>query len=228
MRVLSTLGVMLIVLAGAAPSARAQTGAADELYHIQFAKAAPGKLTALIDAELKAPPDADNPEPALIFRHSQGDDWQLMIVSPRGKEETLRVEPQNPAMQQYVSQMRGLSVRHGDTFTEGPPWAEAKKVLLGDGAPGAVWIVTTFEPLPGHRDQLLSALKGGDDAAATLVLQHREGAPWQVLTITRYASWAALGQAMSQRSTSATPPPTAEHIGAHHDTIVELVPRPAQ
>ena len=85
MRVLSTLGVMLIVLAGAAPSARAQTGAADELYHIQFAKAAPGKVTALIDAELKAPPDADNPEPALIFRHSQGDDWQLMIVSPRGK-----------------------------------------------------------------------------------------------------------------------------------------------
>jgi hypothetical protein len=216
---------MLTVLAGAAPSARAQAGAAGELYHVQFAKAAPGKLMALIEGELKAPPTPGESEAPVIFRHVQGDDWQLMTISPLGPSTTIRVEPPNPALEQYVSQMRTASMRHGDTITEGPPWAEARKVLLGDEAPDAVWVVSTFEPLPGHRDQLLAALRQGPNAASSLVLQHREGAPWQVLTITRYASWSALGAAMQQSSpsTSAASPGVSEHIAAHHDTILQRV-----
>jgi hypothetical protein len=223
------VGAVLLAVAGGSPPAGAQETPNLELYHVQFVKAAPGKLGALIEAHLKAPADPADAEPPLIFRHAQGDDWQLMILSPMGKEHTIRAEQPSAAQQQFIQQLRGLSARHDDTITLGPPWAQARKVLLGDGEAGAVYIVSAFEPVPGQRQQLLKALTEGPnaDASTTLILQHLEGAPWQLLTITRYASWVALGEAMErQRKQTPGVPPTAEHTAAHRDTIVERVTGP--
>jgi len=220
-----------VMLAGSASLAQAQSTSNAELYHVQFVKAAPGKLGALIDAYLKLPPDVNNPEPPVILRHAQGDDWQLLVISPLGKDEMVSATEQAAAVNQWTLQVRGLSARHGDTFTQGPPWAEAKKLLLGDNQQNGVYIVTTYEPVPGHRAELLKALQSGPQASpsTTLTLQHREGAPWQVLTIQRYASWSVLGEIMQkQRQQSPGVPPTADHIAAHHDTIAERVTAPVR
>jgi hypothetical protein len=212
----------LSFVVGQAGLARAQAPSNGELYHVQFVKAAPGKLNAAIAAYLKRPTDKNNPEPPLIFRHVQGDDWHLMIIEARGKDETIAAVDTDQAMQQWVESARGLTVHHADTFTLGPPLAEVKKLFAAE--PDAVFIATTFEPVPGHREQLVAALQSGASPdAPTLVLQHREGASWQLLSITRYASWAALGAAMQKNGLNPAVQPTNEHIAAHHDTLVQRV-----
>jgi len=109
---------------------------ADELYHVHFAKAAPGKLQELIAGYKRAPVPAGEPGPPLIFRHLQGDDWDLLVLTPLGKEETLR--PGLDAEQQkWTLQMRGLRMQHGDTFTSGPAWSEARAALAGSGTVSA-------------------------------------------------------------------------------------------
>jgi hypothetical protein len=227
MKSLVISSALLMMLAGASAHVWAQTPAAttEELYHVRFVKAAPGQLAALTAAELKAPPDPNNPEPPIILRHAEGDDWQLVVISPLGKDETLRAEQPNPAMQQWLTQLRTLSARHDDTIAQGPAWADAKKLLLGDGQAGAVYIVSTFEPVPGHRDQLLTALTAGPPATpSTLVLTHREGAVWTFLAIDRYASWSALGEAMQKQAAQTPgPSPASEHFATHHDTIAVRV-----
>jgi hypothetical protein len=226
MKSLVIASTLLLMLAGSSVPARAQAQASsatnEELYHVRFVKAAPGQLAALMAAELKAPPDPDNPEPPIILRHAQGDDWQLVIISPLGKDETIRAEQPPAALLEYFTKVRGLSARHDDTITQGPPWAEAKKVLVGDGAAGAVYLIGTFEAVPGHRDQLLKALKDSPVPSSTLILTHREGAPWSFLVIERYPSWTALGESM-QKQASAGPSPAGEHFATHHDTIVVRV-----
>jgi hypothetical protein len=226
MKPLVISSAMLLMLAGGSAQAWAQQDTNQELYHVRFVKAAPGQLAALTAAELKAPPDPNNPEPPVILRHQEGDDWQLLVISPLGKDETIRAEQPNPALLQWYTQLRSLSVRHDDTIAQGPAWSEAKKVLLGDGQPNAVYIVSAFEPAPGHRDQLLTALTSGpgSNPSSTLVLTHREGAPWTFLTITRYASWTALGQDMDkQNAQTPGPTPASEHFATHHDTIAQRV-----
>jgi hypothetical protein len=219
MKSLVLSSALLLILAGSASSTLAQaqsqsqtpSSTNEELYHVRFVKAAPGQLAALWAAELKAPPDPDNPEPPIILRHAQGDDWQLLVISPLGKDETIRAEQPSPALQEWFTKLRGLSARHDDTIVQGPPWAEAKKMLIGDGGAGGVYLIGTFEPAPGHRDQLLSALKSGPGPAgstAPLILTHREGASWSFLTIERYPSWAALGE-MMQKQISAGPSPVS-------------------
>jgi hypothetical protein len=221
-RVISSALLMLVGIGAPAAWAQAQAASSEELYHVRFVKAVPGQLAALIAAELKAPQDPDNPEPPIILRHAQGDDWQLLVIAPLGKDETIRAEQPNQTLQQFLTQLRSLSMRHDDTIVQGPPWAEAKKVLVGDGQPGAVYLIGTFESVPGHRDQLLSALKESPVPSATLVLTHREGAPWTFLVIERYPSWTALGESM-QKQAAGGPTSASEHFSAHHDTIVTRV-----
>ena len=228
MKSLVLSSTLLLMLASSAPaiaqSAQSQSQTSEELYHVRFVKAAPGQLAALWAAELKAPPDPDNPEPPLILRHAQGDDWQLLVISPIGKDETIRADQPSPALQEYFTKIRGLSARHDDTIAQGPAWAEAKKSLLGEGGAGAVYLIGTFEAVPGHRDQLLTALKSPGPAAgagpAPIILTHREGASWTFLTIERYPSWTALGEMMQKQvSGGSGPSPVSEHIAGHHDTI---------
>jgi len=222
-----------LVLAGAAtaqpptqppapPGAAAQPGvSAQELYHVHFVKAAPGKMNELISAYRQTPVPPGEPGPPLIFRHVQGDDWDLLVLTPLGKEETLR--PQDPPeVQKSVQQMRPLRTQHGDTFTAGPPWAEVRAALLGDaarpasatgtagtgtsGTTGAaagavnvteatVYTVTTYRSLPGHRDQLADTLRriAGLYPDRRMLMSHVEGAPWEFVLISRFDSWNALG-----------------------------------
>lgn len=217
----------------AAPPAQAQAGGA-ELYHVHFVKAAPGKLVELIDAYVNAPADPQAPAPPVILRHREGDDWNLLVVRPLGAEATLRAVPPTAELQQFLTRTRGLRALHNDTFAIGPPWAEARKLALGDeraesSGTGGVYVVSVMRALPGHRDQLEGVIRklAAEDAGRALVLQHLEGAPWEFVTITRYDSWTAFGE--SEQKGGGQPGLASlslgEHLAEHHDTVAERITR---
>jgi hypothetical protein len=226
--------------AAAAPAAQtpAQAGGGAELYHVHFVKAAPAKLVELIDAYASAPQDPQSSGPPVILRHREGDDWNLLVIRPIGPEITIRAVPPSAELQQFLTRTRGLRAQHNDTFAIGPPWPEARKLMLGDeraessGGAGGVYVVSVMRSLPGHRDQLEGVLKkiAAEDAGRTLTLQHLEGASWEYVTITRYDSWTAFGES-EQKLGGQAPGPTSlamgEHLAEHHDTVAERVTRAA-
>ena len=60
----------------------------DELYRVTTVRAAPGELAALLDWFVDVESagyyaDAAIPPP-LLMRHSQGDQWDLMLIAPMG------------------------------------------------------------------------------------------------------------------------------------------------
>jgi len=160
------------------PAASSQPGIpAQELYHFHFTKAAPGKLNELIDAYKQAPVAAGEPGPPLILRHLQGDDWDLLVLTPLGKEETLR--PSASAEEQAsIQRMRGLRAQHGDTFTSGPAWADVRTALLG-GSAAAVMAASSTGTTGGAATGTAGA------GAASLGANVPEGT---VFTVTTYRS----------------------------------------
>jgi hypothetical protein len=101
---------------------------------------------------------------------------------------------------------------------------------LEDNQPGGVCIVTTYEAVPGQRAELIKTLDVPvPGAAGRLILEHREGAPWQVLVITGYASWTAFGEGMQkERAQQPFVSPANAFIAGHHDTLAERVMAPGR
>jgi hypothetical protein len=219
-----------------------------ELYHVHFVKAAPGKIGELVAAYLDSPVAEGEPGPPLVFRHLQGDDWDLMVLTPLGKEETISPDS-DPAQEQWAQRTRPLRSQHADTFTAGPAWAQLRTALAGDSAARAtgtsggtaatannanVYTVTTYRSIPGHRAQLSDTLRriAGLDPDRRTILEHVEGAPWEFVVISRFDSWAQLGQdevapAETLRkqgfaSTEAIGEELRQHVAEHRDTIVRM------
>ncbi len=231
------------------PKAMATTGV-QELYEAHFVKAAPGKMREMIDAYVNAPADPSASAPPLVLRHVEGDDWDLLVLTPYGKEDKMTLAPMSAAEQQWIARTRPLRATHTDTIVVGPAWSETRTALAAQksdvetaGTAGTsgdrnVYIVTTYRALPGHRDQLeqvltkLAALRPG----RTVTMQHMEGAAWDFVSVTRYASWSDFAsdemtpdmQALrAQGFTGPEGPSLAlrEHMAEHHDTIAVPVER---
>jgi hypothetical protein len=225
---------------------------AQEIYHVHFVKAAPGKAQELANAYLAPPPGQTNEEPPIVLRHVYGDDWDLAVITPMGKEQVLRAGPMPEAEQQATMRMRDLRVWHGDTFTLGPAWTEARAKLTGAPAEAAgeavgtagsaddtnaFYTVTVYRSLPGHRDQLAQVLSkiAAMNAQRTVTLQHMEGAPWEFLMVSRYDSWAKIEEEPSVESMKAQGFDSPEalsrelrmHLAEHRDTITQRVMGPA-
>ena len=209
-----------------APGVAAQTASqGSELYHIHAVKAAPGKLLELIDAYKAAPaPDEGQPQVTpIILRHRQGGEWDILVISPRGAETTVSAGQPSADARALNERLATLSAWHADSFAAGPAWDAVRQALLPDPDAGTpVFVVSDYRAIPGHRPQLRQALEGGQaGASGSVLLTHVEGAPWNFLHVTRYASWADLG----------TPPPSPqqqgiaarEHMAVHHDTVATYV-----
>jgi hypothetical protein len=201
-----------------------------ELYHIHISKAAPGKLPQLIDAYKNGPaPEASEPQfTPIILRHRDGDEWDLITITPLGKQTTLTTNAPPQAIMDYYQRVGPLSDWHNDTFVLGPSWAVVQKALVvAKGEP--VYVVTDYRALPGHRQQLRAVLdrNAQDTPGRNVLFVHMEGASWNFLDITRYDSWADMG-APPPQPPAGTPPQEQglairEHMAVHHDTIATFV-----
>lgn len=221
--------LLTVTVSVAQPAQPQTTQPALELYHIHIAKAAPGKLTELIDAYKKAPaPAADEPQVTpIILRHRDGDEWDLITITPLGKQVTLSTSAPPQATQDYYQRVGPLTDWHSDTFVLGPSWAVVQKALVvAKGDP--VYVVTDYRALPGHRAQLKAVLdrNAQDTPGRNLQFAHVEGASWNFLVITRYDSWAEMG-ALPPQPAGGAPQDQGlairDHMAVHHDTIAIYV-----
>ena len=162
-----------------------------DVYHVHFTHAAPGKATALADGLKQPDPSAPMPGHSVMFRHQDGDSWDYCVIQHMGTKATVAIAPTMPAASTAT---RDASDWHTDTYVSGPAWADfAKAMGINEGAgKSAIYIVSVYRAIPGHREQLdtiLSTQSPGDPTAGSVVMQHLDGAAWTFLGVARYATW---------------------------------------
>src|SRR5688500_17849287 len=146
----------IVSATAASPQNTAAPPAATDVYHVHFAKAAPGQAAALGKSLME--PDKTSPMPThvVVLRHQEGDDWDYVVIQHLGpKAEVTATAPAQTDAQ------RALNAWHNDTFVSGPSWADfTREMGLGGSANASsqVYIVGVHRPVPGHREQLLKSL----------------------------------------------------------------------
>lgn len=219
-----------VIAATAASPQNAAAPAATDVYHVHFAKAAPGQAAAL--AKFLMVPDKTSPMPEhfVVLRHQEGDDWDYVVIQHLGSkaEVTATAPPLTDAQ-------RALSAWHSDTFVSGPSWGDfSKEMSIGGSAnaAGLVYVVGVQRPVPGHREQLLKSLGAPGPSSkiqtGNVLLQHLEGGEWTFATITRYNSWQDLA---TERAAAASAVDAAagswadirHHSAFHRDTLADRI-----
>jgi hypothetical protein len=227
--------VCLVVISGivASTTASAQNppaAAATDVYHVHFAKAAPGQAAAL--GKLLMTPDktASMPDHFVVLRHQEGDDWDYVVIQHLGAKAEVSSTASAP-----TDAERALYAWHDDTFVSGPSWGEFTKAMgMGGSATAAnmVYIVGVHRTAPGHRAELLKSLSAPGPASkietGSVIMQHIEGGDWTFATITRYNSWQDLAgdRVAAAAATGATAGGWADvrqHSGFHRDTIADRI-----
>jgi len=236
---------MLLLVVFAAPAQQSQpTGAGPaasnrtDLYHVHFVKAAPGKSGELLNSLRSPAADTAMPTHALILRHLEGDDWDFAVIQHLGNKVTLDTSGPAPGP------ARELRAWHNDTYAQGPAWSEfAKAMGIGQQEAGAapagkdIYIITAYRGAAGHRTQLEETLKrlaaGSLRPADSVLLQHREGSPWDYLYIARYDGWKDLAAQQEDPEAGARARRAGftqdaglelrQHMASHTDTIAERV-----
>src|SRR6187401_3348472 len=105
---LAAVVVGLIAPAAASPQ-NAAAPAATDVYHVHFAKAAPGQATAL--GKSLAVPDKTlaMPEHFVVLRHQEGDDWDYVVIQHLGSKAEVTATTPPPTDAQ-----RALNAWHND------------------------------------------------------------------------------------------------------------------
>ena len=219
------VGVGAIAAAASAQNTAAPAASTD-VYHVHFAKAAPGQAAALGQSLMTPDKTSPMPEHFVVLRHQEGDDWDYAVIQHLGPkvEVTATAPPPSEAV-------RALTAWHSDTFVSGPSWGEfSKEMSIGGSASGAglVYIVGVHRPVPGHREQLLKSLSAppsGKIQTGNVLLQHLEGSEWTFATITRYNSWQDVA---TDRAAAASAGDAAggwadirQHSAFHRDTLAD-------
>lgn len=219
----------IVAATAASPQNTAAPAAATDVYHVHFAKAAPGQAAALGASLMVPDKTSPMPEHFIVLRHQEGDDWDYAVIQHMGAkaEVTATAPPPSDAV-------RALSAWHSDTFVSGPSWGEFSKEMSIGGSAGAaslVYIVGLHRPVPGHREQLLKSLSApgapGKIQTGSVLLQHLEGGEWTFATITRYNSWQDVA---TDRIAAAAAADAAggwadirQHSAFHRDTIADRI-----
>jgi hypothetical protein len=215
----------------AATTASAQNtpapAAGTDVYHVHFAKAAPGQAASL--GKLLMTPDktASMPDHFVVLRHQEGDDWDYVVIQHMGAKAEVSSSAPPP-----TDAERALYAWHDDTFVIGPSWGVFTKAMGLGGSPTAanmVYIVGIHRTVPGHRAELLKSLSAPGPASkietGNVVMQHIEGGDWTFATITRYNSWQDLAadRVAAAGATAGGWGDIRQHSGFHRDTIADRV-----
>jgi hypothetical protein len=215
----------------------------DYLYNAHMVQAAPGRLVELIDV-LKARHAAltKTGEPApLWMRHSQGDRWDLLILTPVGSyAEFFRAERiakrKEAAFEQKAKE---LIAWQENLYVTGPPPEVLKKAA--DGA--AFFHVEIFHALAGKQAELYkqremeNAYSAAIGRPQNLIFVRDQGASWDLFTIgfyrdlKHYAESAdipadkqdAAARAAGFKNANDIGPYLRTLIADHHDTLAVAI-----
>jgi len=216
----------IVSATAASPQNTPAPAATTDVYHVHFAKAAPGQAAALGTSLTTPDKTAPMPEHFVVLRHQEGDDWDYVVIQHLGTKAEITTTAPPPS-----DAVRALTAWHSDTFVSGPSWADfSKEMSIGGSSNALVYIVGVHRPVPGHREQLLKSLSAAAPSkvqTGNLVLQHLEGGEWSFATITRYNSWQDVA---ADRVAAASAGDAAggwgdirQHSAFHRDTLTDRI-----
>lgn len=195
----------LSTVAGAAvpgASLKAAQTTGDHAYRVLLLRAAPGQLTPLIELYAARLPvyEAAGEERPIVLRHSQGDQWDLMLVWPVGSLRSFysadRVQRRadaardagTPDEAEFERRQRELTAWRQELFVHG-----VQPSILYEAAAGAgMGHVEMFVALPGKYDELVQqrdmegAYLEATERKANLVFARIAGAEWDLFTLGFY------------------------------------------
>ena len=117
------LALLIGIVVAQAQAPPAQPPAATDVYHVHFAKAAPGKAVALGQDLQKQDTSAPMKGHLVVLRHQEGDDWDYCVIEHLGPTATVKITPPPPASAPV------LGAWHNDTFVAGPSWSTVSQAL---------------------------------------------------------------------------------------------------
>jgi hypothetical protein len=225
--IVAGLVVGTCVAAAATASAQTAPAAGTDIYHVHFAKSAPGQAVAHAKVLMTPNSTLAMPNHFVVLRHQEGDDWDFVVIQHLGAKAEVAATPPPPASAQ------ALGAWHSDTFVTGPSWGEfTRQMGIGGSANAAnqVYVVGVQRPVPGHRAELLTALSAAGAPSkvqpGTVILHHLEGGDWTFLTISRYDSWQDFGTDRAAAAAAGTGvaggwAEIRQHSAFHRDTIAD-------
>ncbi len=149
-------------LMGKAQSSNQQT-VGNDLYQVDMIRAVPGKMTELIELykSLKANNyfTAIGQQPPMIMRHSQGDHWDLFLLTPIEGGYSSHYGPQKAAVRQQFQEAITLTTNELNNridyreqlYVRGP----SHEVVLGAFNRNDFYHIEMFSARGGHYDDLL-------------------------------------------------------------------------
>jgi hypothetical protein len=168
------------------------------LYRTHFVRAAPGLLLELIDAyqERMSVLDAAGEPAPFIFRHAQGDQWDLQIMFPMGSF-TAYYSPERVDRRARAAAASGVSEAafqrridslvswREDLYVLGPALETMTEVVRG----GGYFHTEIFIALPGKRDELFHEREMENEyqrltgRPERMIFTRVSGAPWDSFTL---------------------------------------------
>lgn len=232
--------------------AAALAGPPGSTYQAVFMRAAPGHLLHLIDALKARMPvyrAAGEPEPVLM-RHSQGDQWDLLLLVPIGSiaeyfgaERTKRwpgaARRAGFDEASFERQLNDWVSWREELYVEGPPVAQLETAA----SHGGYFHLEIFQALAGKRDSLLAqrsmenAFLRSIGRPENFIFRKITGPAWDSFTIgfyrdlQHYAEPAKASPDEEDRAAKAAGFESRNHIGpylrqflsGHHDTLGSVV-----
>ncbi|MGD1010356.1 MAG: hypothetical protein ABR951_09425 [Candidatus Aminicenantales bacterium] len=213
------------------------------LYRTTFVRAAPGKLLELIALYKShlAVMDAAGDERPLWWRHTQGDQWDLMLLFPMGnyteyyskarlarREKAASASALSP--KEFAQKLNVCTSWREDVFVMGPPLEAVKKAFEGT----AYYHLEIFIALPGKQDELFKEREMenmyavGNGRPENMIFVKDQGAAWDLFTIGCYRDlqhWAESSSlpkekrdAIARRAGFAD----ADSIGPYMRTLIDM------
>ncbi len=213
------------------------------LYKTTFLRAAPGKLLDLIALlkERMAFYDSAGDERPLWWRHTQGDQWDLMILTPMGgyaeyyaperlgtRAKAARTAAVPPA--EFRSRLDACVSWKEDLFVMGPPLDRVKKAFQA----AAYYHIEIMVALPGKQEELLRERRGESAYQVAMgrpeymVFVRDQGAGWDIFTLACYrdlAHWAESPHLTKEQREAAAKKAgfsSPEAIGPYMRTLIDM------
>jgi hypothetical protein len=171
------------------------------LYKTTFVRAAPGKLLELIELTKSrmAVYPAMGDEPPFWWRHTQGDQWDLMLLFPMGsygefyspdrlarRKKAAEAFPLSP--DEFAKKLNACSSWREDLFVLGPPLETVKQAFAGT----AYYHIEICVALPGKQAELYkeremeNAYSAATGRPETMIFVRDQGGPWDLYTLGCY------------------------------------------
>lgn len=213
------------------------------LYKTTFVRAAPGKLLDLIALykSRMAVDDASGDERPLWWRHTQGDQWDLMLLYPMGsyteyysKDRISRREKAAEAAsfsyKEFQQKLNACSAWREDIFVLGPPLEAVKKAFDGT----AYYHIEIFIALPGKQEELFkeremeNIYQAATGRPENMIFVRDQGAAWDLFTLGCYRDlkhWASSSDVPKEKRDQAARQAgfsNPDEIGPYLRTLIDM------